>query len=66
MFDTILESATRICDAKYGSFVLFEGAGYRGAAYDAPRLWSKGRAGYPVPLPLQGRPAWPRSSRSSP
>ena len=31
VFDTILQNATRICDAKFGSMVLFEGAPHTGA-----------------------------------
>ena len=32
VFNTMLESATRICDAKFGSLVLFEGNNYRRVA----------------------------------
>ena len=32
VFDAILENATRICDAKFGSLQLFEANGYRRAA----------------------------------
>ncbi len=49
VFDSILENATQICDAKFGSLVLFEGAGYRRAAvYNAPAALVRGHEQDPI------------------
>ena len=56
VFDTILENATRICDAKFGSMVLFEGATYRRAAvYNAPVALFEGHTQDPI-QPLTASP----------
>jgi signal transduction histidine kinase len=56
VFDTILENATRICDAKFGSLQLFEGDGYRrAAAYNVPAALSRGHVEDPV-QPLSASP----------
>ncbi len=60
VFDTILEHATRICDAKFGSMVLFEGDGYRRAAvYNAPPALVEGHLQDPV-QPLTASPTLSR------
>jgi GAF domain-containing protein len=49
VFDTILENAVRICDAKFGNLALFDGNGMRVAAmHNAPRAFEELRAGDPV------------------
>ena len=56
VFDTILENATRICDAKFGSIVLFEGATYRRAAVcNAPVALFEGHTQDPI-QPLTASP----------
>ena len=56
VFDTILQNATRICDAKFGSMVLFEGATYRRAAvYNAPVALFEGHTQDPI-QPLTASP----------
>ena len=48
----MLESATRICDAKFGSLVLFEGNNYRRVGlYNAPAAYFEEMAQHPV-MPL--------------
>ncbi len=52
VFNTMLVNATRICDAKFGSLVLFEGNSYRRVGlYNAPATYVSGMAQNPV-LPL--------------
>ena len=52
VFDTMLENATRICDAKFGSLVLFEGSNYRRVGlYNAPAAYIEAMAQNPV-MPL--------------
>src|SRR5262249_45789928 len=52
VFNAMLENAVRICDAKFGSLVLFEGNAYRRAAlHNAPAAFVEARARDPV-LPL--------------
>ncbi len=52
VFNTMLESATRICDAKFGSLVLFEGNNYRRVElYNAPTAYIEAMAQNPV-MPL--------------
>ena len=60
VFDTILESATRICDARFGSMVLFEGDRYRRAAvFNAPPALVRGHAQDPI-QPLSASPTLSR------
>src|SRR5215831_13286574 len=52
VFNAMLENAVRICGAKFGSLVLFEGNAYRRAAlHNAPAAFVEARARDPV-LPL--------------
>ena len=63
VFDTILENATRICDAKFGSMVLFEGDRYRRAAvFNAPPALVRGHAQDPL-QPLSASPTLSRLVR---
>jgi GAF domain-containing protein len=56
VFHAMLENATRICDAKFGSMVLFEGNAYRRVAlHDAPAAFVEEQAKNPV-LPLSASP----------
>jgi two-component system, NtrC family, sensor kinase len=56
VFNAMLENAVRICGAKFGSLVLFEGNAYRRAAlYNAPAAFVEARARDPV-LPLAASP----------
>ena len=49
VFETMLENATRICEAKFGSLVLFEGNTYRRAAlYNAPAAFVEGLTQNPI------------------
>jgi len=44
VFRTMLENATRICEAKFGTLDLYEGGGLRlAAAHDVPPVFSEGR-----------------------
>ena len=64
VFDTILQNATRICDAKFGSMVLFEGATYRRAAdYNAPVALFEGHTQDPI-QPLTASPPRTRAGSS--
>ena len=52
VFNTMLENATRICDATFGSLVLFEGNSYRRVGlYNAPAAYIEAMAQNPV-VPL--------------
>ena len=68
VFEKMLANATRICEAKFGSLVLFEGNTYRRAAlYNAPTAFVEGLRQDPI-LPLAASPfsvAWRRSNTSS-
>src|SRR5262249_23717001 len=56
VFNAMLENAVRICGAKFGSLVLFEGNVYRRAAlHNAPAAFVEARARDPV-LPLAASP----------
>jgi GAF domain-containing protein len=49
IFDSMLESATRICEAKFGSLVLFEGDSYRRVGlYNVPAAYLEAMAQNPV------------------
>jgi signal transduction histidine kinase/putative methionine-R-sulfoxide reductase with GAF domain/uncharacterized membrane protein len=42
VFESILANATRICDAKFGNLLLYEGDAFRRAAlYNAPQAWAE-------------------------
>ena len=42
VFQAMLESATRLCDAKFGNLLLYEGGAFRRAAlYNAPQAWAE-------------------------
>ncbi len=42
VFESILANATRICDAKFGNLLLYEGDAFRRAAlYNAPQAWGE-------------------------
>src|SRR5262249_23344243 len=56
VFNAMLENAVRICGAKFGSLVLFEGNTYRRAAqHNAPAAFVEARTRDPV-LPLAASP----------
>jgi two-component system, NtrC family, sensor kinase len=56
VFNAMLENAVRICGAKFGSLVLFEGNAYRRAAlHNAPAPFVEARARDPV-VPLAASP----------
>src|SRR5262249_36900621 len=63
-FNAMLENAVRICGAKFGSLVLFEGNAYRRAAlHNAPAPFVEARARDPV-LPLAAAPLLSRVAGS--
>jgi GAF domain-containing protein len=52
VFDAILENATRICEAKFGTLLLCEGSSFRMAAtHGAPREWAEKRRREPLITP---------------
>ena len=52
VFATILENATRICEAKFGALYLNEGDGFRATAmHNAPPAYEEARAGVVHPPP---------------
>ena len=60
IFQIMLENATRICEAKFGSLILFEGNGYRRAAlHNAPEAFVEEQARNPL-LPLTASPTLSR------
>jgi two-component system, NtrC family, sensor kinase len=64
VFESMLENATRICEAKFGSLVLFEGNTYRRAAlYNAPAAFVEGLTQNPI-LPLAASPALSRLAKT--
>jgi signal transduction histidine kinase/putative methionine-R-sulfoxide reductase with GAF domain len=63
VFRSMLENATRICDAKFGSLLLFEGNGYRRASlYNAPKAFVQAQEQEPV-QPLTKSPTLARLTR---
>src|SRR5262245_8310952 len=63
VFNAMLENATRIWEAKFGSLVLFEGNTYRRAAlYNAPAAFVEGLTQNPI-LPLAASPALSRLAK---
>src|SRR5262249_19165774 len=49
VFNAMLENATRICEAKFGNLLLYEGDAFRVAAmYGAPQAWDELRRREPV------------------
>src|SRR5262249_53700303 len=59
----MLANATRICEAKFGSLVLFEGNTYRRAGlYNAPRAFVEGLRQNPI-LPLVASPVLSRLAK---
>jgi GAF domain-containing protein len=61
VFNAMLENATRICEAKFGTLYLSEGGGFRVAAmHNAPPAYEEARAGvvvHPPPYTGLGRAA---------
>ena len=52
VFATMLENATRICEAKFGALYLIEGDGFRATAmHNAPPAYQEARAGVVHPPP---------------
>jgi GAF domain-containing protein len=52
VFQAMLENATRICEAKFGTLYLSEGDGFRAAAmHNAPPAYEEARAGVVHPPP---------------
>ena len=52
VFATMLENATRICEAKFGALYLSEGSGFRATAmHNAPPAYEEARAGVLHPPP---------------
>ena len=52
VFATMLENATRICEAKFGALYLSEGDGFRATAmHNAPPAYEEARAGVLHPPP---------------
>jgi GAF domain-containing protein len=63
VFEKMLANATRICEAKFGSLVLFEGNTYRRAAlYNAPAAFVEGVRQGPI-LPLAASPVLSRLAK---
>ena len=57
VFEAILEKAVRICDAKFGNLLLYDGSAFRFAAvYGAPAAWDKLRQRDPVIPRSEGSP----------
>ena len=73
VFQAMLENATRICDAKFGNLLLYEGNAFRVAAmHGAPLAWAELRRRDPIlrfgpkiPLPALPRPGWCSTSPTS-
>src|SRR5215468_4034018 len=62
VFQAMLENATRICGAKFGSLVLFEGNSYRRVAlHNAPAAFVEAQAKNPV-QPLSASPTLGRAA----
>jgi GAF domain-containing protein len=57
VFEAMLENATRICEAKFGNFLLYDGNAFRVAAmHGAPPGWAELRAREPVFHPRPNNP----------
>ena len=55
VFQAMLENATRICEAKFGTLYLSEGDGFRAVAmHNAPPAYEEARAGIVHPSPYTG------------
>jgi GAF domain-containing protein len=55
VFNTMLENAVRICEAKFGSLLLVEGDAYRNVAlYGAPQAFLEERQRHPIIRPRPG------------
>jgi two-component system, NtrC family, sensor kinase len=55
VFEAMLENATRICEAKFGTLYLCENGGFRAiATHNAPLAYAKARAGVVHPHPDSG------------
>src|SRR5262245_42382605 len=51
VFQTMLANATRICEAKFGNLLLYEGGVFRRAAlYNAPQAWAELRREPAIPV----------------
>ena len=56
-FRAMLENATRICDAKFGNFMLYDDGAFRVATmYGAPKAWSNHRKREPAIRPNPDNP----------
>jgi GAF domain-containing protein len=52
VFEAMLENATRICEAKFGNLLLYDGDGFRVVAlHGAPPAWAERRSREPVVRP---------------
>jgi len=57
VFEAILENATRICDAKFANFLLYDGNAFRVATmYGAPAEWAEFRRRVPLVQPSPKHP----------
>jgi GAF domain-containing protein len=57
VFQAMLENATRICEAKFGNFLLYDGNEFRVVAmHGAPLGWAELRRGDPAVRPLPNNP----------
>jgi GAF domain-containing protein len=57
VFQAILENATRICEAKFGSMYLYEGDAFRFVAqHNAPRAFVEARTRHPIVRPPPDTP----------
>src|SRR5262249_19002695 len=55
VFQAMLENATRVCDAKFGNMLLFEGGAFRTVAlHNAPAAFAENRQRNPVLRPNSG------------
>src|SRR5262249_38113894 len=61
VFQAMLENATRICEAKFGNLLLYEGDAFRVAAmHGAPQAWDELRRREPVIRLTPQESPWPR------
>jgi len=65
VFEAMLESAVRVCEASFGNLLLYDGSVFRHVAlHNAPQAWAAEQQRDPVPpnlaviLPISGRTLW--------